>query len=215
MPPRNTSRFSRQDKINTRKPDKRILIVCEGKKTEPNYFFGFQKQLRNKDISPKVKLDIEPAEMSSLSLINEAIRLIKIDNGEYDQVWCVFDRDHKQENNNLQNFNTAIEKAKKNKIKLAVSNDAFELWFLLHYEYYSSQTHRHKLIKKLSAKNRLGAKYKKNSENMYEILRNQQPDAIKNAKRLWNDCKSDYNSNPSTTVFKLVEELNKCLTNKQ
>lgn len=213
MSPSNHSRLNRQNKVRTRKTDKRILIVCEGKKTEPNYFEGFQKELRSREIKNKVNLDIEPAGMVSLSLVKKAIEL-KNKDGEYDQVWCVFDRDLKQENNNQHNFNAAIKLAHENSIDLAVSNDAFELWFLLHYEYYSSQTHRSVLRTNLSRKNRLGKKYEKNSEEMYAILKDRQIDAIKHAKKLWNDCSEDYNTNPSTTVFKLVETLNDFLNNK-
>lgn len=124
-------------------------------------------------------------------------------------MWCVFDRDLKRENNNQQNFNAAITLAKNNNINLAISNDAFELWFLLHYEYYSSCTHRNELIKKLE--DRLGAKYQKNSYDMYEKLIDKQSDAIKRAKNLWDNCCQDHNVNPSTTVFELVEMLNSFL----
>ncbi len=209
MPSRRTNRgyLNRQRKVgakgNTRK---RFLIVCEGTKTEPNYFEGFQKELRT-----KAYFKIEPKGMVSLSLVKEAIRL-KNEDGEYDDVWCVFDRDFKAENNNQQNFNEAIRLAQRNNLNLAVSNDAFELWFLLHYEYYSSQTHRSELIKKLSHKNRLGAKYEKNSEDMYKKLKDKQQTAIDNAKRLWANCNQNYNINPSTTVFQLVNTLNDLLS---
>jgi RloB-like protein len=181
---------------------KRFLIVCEGKQTEPNYFSGFQNELR-----AIAFLQIEGKGMVSLSLVKEAKKL-KDEDGEYEEVWCVFDRDFKSENNNKQNFNEAIKLAQEHKINLAISNDAFELWFLLHYEYYSSTTHRSDLITMLCDKKRLGTKYKKNSQDMYEKLKEKQPDAIRNAKKLWNECDGDYNTNPSTTVFQLVETLN-------
>jgi hypothetical protein len=190
---------------------KRFLIVCEGKKTEPNYFDGFQNELRTTAF-----LKIEPAGMVSLSLVKKAKRL-KDDDGEYknDEVWCVFDRDFKSENNNQQNFNAAIKLAQENKINLAVSNDAFELWFLLHYEYYSSATHRTNLYKRLCHQTRLGTKYKKNSKDMYEKLKEKQPQGIQNAKKLWQECDGNYNTNPSTTVFLLVEKLNSLLNKQQ
>jgi hypothetical protein len=210
MSPRNYSRLNRQKKVRTKSIDKRILIVCEATRTEPNYSSGFQKELRSKSIKEKVFLDIKPAGKVSLSLVEETISL-KEEDKEYDQVWCVFDRDFKAENNNQQNFNTAIKLAKKNDINLAISNDAFELWFLLHYEYYQSQTHRSKLSSKLS--DRLDVDYQKNCDYMYEKLKDKQIDAIKNAKKLWHECNEDYNINPSTTVFKLVEILNNFLNN--
>jgi hypothetical protein len=48
---------------------------------------------------------------------------------------------------------------------------------------------------------------------MYEILKPRQSTAIKNAKNLFKtyqqDCIQPYNANPCTTVYQLVEELNK------
>jgi ElaB/YqjD/DUF883 family membrane-anchored ribosome-binding protein len=194
---------NRQNTVGRRgETRKRFLIVCEGTETEPNYFASFKNELKTQAF-----LKIEPAGMVSLSVVKKAKRL-KDEDSEYDEVWCVFDRDFKSENKNQQNFNEAIEFAKRNNINLAVSNDAFELWFLLHYEYYSSETHRSDLKQILSDKKRLGTKYKKNSEDMYEKLKDKQPEAIKNAKKLWNECDRNYNKNPSTTVFQLVEKLN-------
>ena len=60
---------------------------------------------------------------------------------------------------------------------------------------------------------RLGEKYQKNDQAMYEkLLKHPKADqqrAIKNAKKLLNKYAEDYaNHNPSTTVFELVENLN-------
>lgn len=149
------------------------------------------------------------------------------------KVRCVFDRDLKKENNNQQNFNAAIRLAIESKLNLAVSNDAFELWFLLHYEYYQSETHRSDYKTMLSFKTRLGEKYEKNSETMYEKLKDKEYNAINFAKKLWSShCNlyeiddSDpnnltveqriiiHNINPSTTVDQLVEKLNEVIFSK-
>lgn len=61
----------------------------------------------------------------------------------------------------------------------------------------------------------LDEKYEKNDRSMYEKLIDKQPNAIANAKKLirfhnkGNSSKCNPNCNPSTTVFELVEELNK------
>jgi hypothetical protein len=49
----------------------------------------------------------------------------------YSEVWCVFDRDSFP----LENYARAFQLAESNKIKLAWANEAFELWYLLHYCY--------------------------------------------------------------------------------
>ena len=53
-------------------------------------------------------------------------------------------------------------------------------------------------------------RYTKNYNEMYSLLIDNQPIAIKRAKELYQKrSSSPANDNPSTTVFKLVEELNK------
>ena len=75
---------------------------------------------------------------------------------------------------------------------------------------------------------RLGEKYEKNSETMYEKLKDKQSNAIKFAKKLWlSHCNLHgiddpnnltieqriiiHNINPSTTVYQLVEKLNEVI----
>ena len=57
---------------------------------------------------------------------------------EDSNVWCVFDRDKnideaQNERSNIE-FDEAIALARRRGIKVAWSNDAFELWVLLHFE---------------------------------------------------------------------------------
>jgi hypothetical protein len=125
----------------------------------------------------------------------------------YTQVWCVFDRDSFPP----ENYNTAIEQARAKDLKVAYSNEAFELWYLLHFDYVDTGVSRKQYKKKLTE--RLGEKYKKNDSAMYEKLNKHpkadQRKAIENAKKLLNKHAGDYaDHNPSTTVFELVESLN-------
>lgn len=57
----------------------------------------------------------------------------------------------------------------------------------------------------------LGHSYRKNSEGIYDELRDRQEQAIANAKRLLAQYAppNPAQDNPSTTVHKLVEELNR------
>lgn len=193
-------------KINTREEKPSILIVCEGKKTEPNYFKDFRLS------SLKVKCQIDGAGRNTLSLVEYAIELrqkaIK-QNNKIDIIWCVFDKDSFTK----AQVNNAFQLAKKEDIKIAYSNEAFEIWYLFHFGYYRSSMHRSVHIEKLNKqykKNNFGRKYKKNDENTYDYLIDIQHTAIKNAKkRLPNGVSSANQKNPSTSVHLLVEELNK------
>jgi hypothetical protein len=92
---------------------------------------------------------------------------------------------------------------------MAFSNQAFELWYLLHFDYHHVALTRPDYSVRLSQ--RLGRRYVKNSVGMYLFLFDRQPTAITNARRLmeiydpWRPAHDD----PSTTVHELVEELNK------
>lgn len=170
----------------------RFLIVCEGEKTEPNYFRKFRTS---------AKVIVHGVGMNTSSLIREAIRLKGED--DYDQVWCVFDRDSFP----LQNFNQAIEMAKANDIQVAYSNEAFELWYLLHFDFHQSGIPRADYINILG--NKLGKRYKKNSQTIYEDLEDKMNVAIRNAERLLSRYESHrpVSDNPSTTVHLLVQQL--------
>ena len=97
----------------------RFLIVCEGEKTEPNYFRKFR--------IPGLVVQVEGLGINTMSLVHETINLRE--QGDYDQVWCVFDKDDFPD----KNFNAAIALAKRNRIRVAYSNQSFELWYVLHF----------------------------------------------------------------------------------
>lgn len=185
---------------NRGRPPQSFLIVCEGEKTEPNYFKSFKLS------SALVK--VVGCGYNTQSLVKRALEIrkkAKEDDEIFDQVWCVFDRDSFP----LQNFNEAIYLAKRKNIKVAYSNEAFELWYLLHFHYYNSAMSRDEYKKKLSRE--LGHPYQKNSQSMYKELLNKQETALKNAERLLSSYKTPDpgKNNPSTTVHKLVIQLNK------
>lgn len=51
--------------------------------------------------------------------------------GEFEIVWCVFDTENL---NNNPTFNQAVQVADANNYSLAISNPAFEFWYILHFE---------------------------------------------------------------------------------
>jgi hypothetical protein len=123
--PRQTNYGRYERKIDTKEVRQRFLIVCEGEKTEPNYFRNFR-------VPGKVYCDVRGFGYNTVSLVRKTIELREQD--EYDQVWCVFDRDSFP----AQDFNNAIALADRNSIRVAYSNEAFELWYLLHFNFYNS-----------------------------------------------------------------------------
>lgn len=186
-----------------------ILIVCEGEVTEPSYFRKFRLS------SATIKAVGEG--YNTITLVDRAVELSQ--RGDYDQVWCVFDKDDFP----LQDFNNAITKAAANGVKVAYSNQAFEYWLLLHFEdHQGGAMHRDLCCEKLDAylKN-FGLHYdldkKIITEEIFEVLINNQKArqnlAKERAKRNYDlfDHSSPALEESSTTVFKLVEEIEKFL----
>lgn len=182
-----------------------FLIVCEGEKTEPDYFKAFRMT------AATVKAVGQA--MNTMTLVNKAISIREADRKKkrvYDQCWVVFDKDDFPAND----FNQAIQIAEKNSIRVAYSNQAFEYWFLLHYNLYTGNIHRKQYKDMLSKLT--GLMYNKTEgfgAVMYNLLLTRQQQAIKNADAVLAQIS---HGNPaeeesSTTVHKLVLELNKYL----
>lgn len=186
--------WSPSRKIDKRELRQRFLIVCEGEKTEPHYFNAFRV--------PKAVVNVVGIGENTVRVVEYALK--RMDKDDYDQVWCVFDRDIFP----IDNFNAALLLAEQHNIKVAYSNEAFELWYVLHFNYHQAPSRRERYAKLLTKL--LGTSYKKNLPDMYERLETRQETAIQNAERLL----TNYNppnparDNPSTTVHLLVQELN-------
>lgn len=205
----NYSYLKRQ--ANRRQPRETFLIVCEGEKTEYYYFTCLREDLKSNNIKIKVKGEGQ----NTLSLVKKAINIKNNEkSASYDQVWCVFDKD----NYTKEQFNQAEGLAQKENIKIAYSNEAFEIWFILHFQYLDIATSRSEYLTILTNQmQKYGLlnkkeKYKKNREDMYEKLKPYQTTAITNAAKLIQDRdeakKHPFDANPSTTVQELVQELN-------
>ena len=200
MPKHKTnSRSYSNRKLDIREVKERFLIVCEGEKTEPYYFRSFRV--------PKAVVSIKGAAGDPTRLLNSAYKLANED--EYDQIWCVFDRDVGAWT--AQNFNNALQNAKSYGFHVAYSNECFELWYILHFEFLNTGLPRSDYEDKLSEL--LGKKYQKKDPKMYQQLLEKQLIAIKYAQKLLDSYNpiDPERDNPATTVHLLVQALNRFL----
>jgi hypothetical protein len=114
----------------------KILIVCEGQKTEPLYFKGIRQQRRLRTL--QVKIVDTAGKTDPMSIIDRAIserQSIKSENGweSGDTAWAVLDGDeHIERDKN--NWLKALTLAEKQKINLAITNPCFEFWYLIHFQ---------------------------------------------------------------------------------
>jgi hypothetical protein len=180
----------------------RILIVCEGEKTEPNYFRAFPVK------TEIYELNIRGYGNDPRTLVDRAIECVRDAeqrNAPFNQAWCVFDRDDWPANR----FEGAISRAVNWGIRVAYSIQSFELWYCLHFEFLQSAINRSQYIDKLHTC--LKKQYQKNAPDMYNQLKDFQEIAIRNAQNLEkiHRCIPKGQRDPSTTVYLLVQELNK------
>ena len=184
------------------RPRRRVLIVCEDEKSSRNYFQSFD--------SSRSEVVAIGTGMNTLSLVEEAIALrnrAHRDDAPYASVWCVFDRDSFP----VQSYHRTFERARDEGLRVAWANEAFELWYLLHFNYLDTALSRDRYAEKLAPL--LGIADEKADALMYARLEAKQPMALRNAHRLekhWADLgvNNPERHNPSTGVHKLVEHLN-------
>ena len=214
---RNVSSQKREEKFEPKEEQIRFLIVCEGEETERNYFNAIIDKI------PTVRngSEVKGVGMNTVSLVNRALEikedLEQKNDMTFDQVWVVFDKD------NFESFNKAIEMANTHGIQSAWTNESFELWFYLHFDYLDTGISRsqyiEKLEKKISTKKGEKFKYEKEDPRIYELLQKYGNEnlAIRYAQQL-RESYEDTNyakHNPCTMVDKLVEKLNSFKQHKE
>ena len=188
----------------------RFLIVCEGTKTEPHYF----EALINNYISTVREVTIEGEGRATVALVDRTLE-IKTDPERknamsFDRVWVVFDKD------DFDDFNEAIKKARKLGFQSAWTNEAFELWYYLHFEYLDTGISRTAYIEKLEEafRSRMGDEnfnYRKGNPDIYSMLQQYGREDL--AKRFARQLRGLYTGTnyashkPCTMVDKLVDEL--------
>lgn len=211
------AREEHKRKRNTKDKRKYFLIVCEGEKTEPNYFESLKKDLP-KGVLTSCRIDIEGTGRNTLSLVEESLKMKERLENEtslsIDKIWVVFDRDSFEPDN----FNEAINLCKNSspEIGCAWTNEAFELWYLLHFHFYNTAINREMYQKLIEGnlKPIIGEdyEYQKNSTKMYDLLKENGnlELAIRFATKLETEFEGRFdfaNHNPSTKVHHLVAEL--------
>ncbi len=207
------------------KPYDHVLIVCEGEKTEPFYFEEMRIYL---DLdSANIQID-GSCDSSPKSVVNHAHRLFIKERekaGNYDRVFCVFDRDqHETFNFALKKIHAINAELKRegysedpeDDVFMAVrSVPAFEYWFLLHF-YPSTKPYTPTERKSVGDQVIDDLKvyfpgYQKKHKGFYKYsLDTKLIDGAKaHSKRIFDHSIRTGEINPSTNVHKLVEYLEK------
>ena len=121
--------------VAVRTPKRTFLVFCEGEKTEPAYLKALKREPAVSDVaSVDIRVDEETSGPLPLTLVDAAAKArarSSGEDGEIDEVWCIFDVEWPQ---NHPNLDRALARARESGVRVAVSNPCFELWLALHFD---------------------------------------------------------------------------------
>lgn len=223
----------RSSLTDTRPENKLFLIVSEGEKTEPFYFEALAKAVRLNQVEV-VTCGLGD---NTQSLVNRVAKAKKQKEKKrdckFDETWVLFDQDSFEKDR----FDNAIFSAQKKGYQVGWSNECFELWYLLHFRDQQTAIDRDAIfsailphLKKIVAQQNIPPA---EAQAIRDVLkergyRNLKGDAgkichqamathpnretaIQRAENLFADHTAagmpPSQSNPCTTVFKLVKSL--------
>ncbi len=195
------------------------LIVCEGKKTEPNYFEGLKRLINERynnridvrdNSNTLVSIDVKGEGTNTIYLLERAKKYVEENPNHYSHVWLVYDKDDfpKDDFDNTEFAADALS-SESTQYHVAWSNQCIELWFLLHFIPMYSDVHREDYKEKLKE----FIPYEKNLPNIFDILYPYVKQAIKRAEVLYGMYTEKIPSkmSPATRVHELVGDLLKYL----
>lgn len=203
---KNSRLENRKKRTCTRKPRLGYyLIITDTDETEKNYFNGLRDSLSNEI---KNNIVIKVLNTKTENLVERAKEYLAKEPQFY-QVWIVFDRDK------VVNFDSIIQLAIKNGVKVGWSNPCFEIWLSAYFGImpnWMTSVECCDEFKKVFKK-KIGKEYTKNSESLYKDLmkKGNEKDAIRIAcmKLRQAQEKSHLPSKqcPASTVHYLVSEI--------
>lgn len=192
-----------------REPYAKVLIVCEGEKTEPHYFNELKDHYGLNSANIEICGDCGSDPLSIIRHAKQRYREEKDAGDAFDNVFCVFDKDthaHYQ-----QGLDTIRSATPKNGYVAITSVPCFEYWLLLHFNYttrpYDSLPGNSACNQVLTELKSYMGGYTKGSGNTFTTLLEQLDFAKHNATRALHDAETNHTDNPSTRVHELVDFL--------
>lgn len=194
-----------------RAPYPRVLIVCEGSKTEPTYLRDLANDV---GLNPANVVIDGSGGSAPESVVQRAINCFSEDS-DFDAVYCVIDRDEHS------GYQGAVDRIRSKKLRRKSRHDAsfyaitsvpcFEYWLILHFQYSDAPIERagatscgdmavRELRKHMPS-------YSKSSKDIYQVTVENLDTAINNAIRALDESELRGNENPCTRIHELVDAL--------
>lgn len=204
---KNARRLQRQ--AAKRDPYDKVLIVCEGEKTEPCYFRGLRNHYGLNTANVEVCGDCDSDPLAIVRYAKQRYQEEKDTGDAYDKVFCVFDKD---QHTNYPSALNAIASSRPGSCFVAINSvPCFEYWLLLHFDYrtrpYAALPGNSAANQVITALRQFWPEYEKRAENVFAYLLDQLEFAKNNATRAWREAQASGADNPSTRVHELVTFL--------
>ena len=206
-----------------RSPYDRVLIVCEGRKTEPDYFRALIDDLQLN--TANIRIAENTAGSSPRNVVDFALSEYKKDQkagketGEqYDRVYCVFDKDtHPTYRETLDIIRREQQKGRRGcPVHAVTSVPCFEFWLLLHFAKTTKNfdTGHGSICANVitDLKKYIPAYEKGEMKKIYQLVKDRIPKAVARAKQVERHCESGGTDMPSTKVYTLVDYLQQLKT---
>lgn len=204
-------RNGQREKRFNRKPKRHLKlgyysILTDTDETEKNYFEGLKKSLKE-EYGDKIAINVNKENTDKL--VESALNINPYDVHSRER-WIVFDRDE------VQNFDTIIDEAERNGIRVGWSNPCFEIWLHAYYGKMPSSINSQQCCRKFASdyKKKTNKQYKKSDKNLYRNLvkDGDEEKAIKLAKQKHKAFQKDgykkaSEMSPCTTVYELVTDI--------
>jgi len=188
------------------------VIFSEGIKTEPFYIQGLTQQVNEKyaQFTTKDRISVIGTGRNTRSLLAYARTTVAREYPSCQVVWLMYDKDDFPYDDFDNTQFSAEDKNSNQEYHVAWSNECIELWFILHFQQLFSHIGREQYQAVLKEY----FPYRKNLENIYDILKDKTQVAIKYAKELYNEYPENTPPSkraPATRVHELVVFLQKYL----
>ena len=205
--PRERQARALQRKRGKRPPYDRVLIVCEGSKTEPLYF----DDIRIENRVPSAHVSVMPSRYGTQPLQVVKFACDKFQESRtFEWVFAVFDRDDHETYQDALRAATRLDNTLRNTEKKKVrfiavpSVPCFELWVLLHFTDIQEYFHRDEIVARLC---KHIANYQKGTGGVYGLTVKHLPLATGRAQRLQQLHSPHSGNQPFTNVDVVVTLL--------
>lgn len=189
----------------------RFLIVCEGSKTEPNYFRDLKDDLGLTNTDVEICGDCGSAPRS---VVDRALELFAID-PSFDCIFCVFDKDTHTTYSEAIDLVSNKKMPSGKKIKAIKSIPCFEYWILLHFEYtcssFVASGGRSAADNVVRALKRHMPNYRKSAPDLFSSLKPHSGEARKRSAQAIAETLATGSDNPSSEIHILIDTLAKSL----